>query len=493
MGEEIDRQSFDPEDYDRFDERLRSSMTAFRELLARPGFGAGPVTVGAEAELALVGRDGYALAANHEVLEGVGDPEMSAELVRFSLEYNAPYSPLAGSPFTKLARDMTSALERLGRAAEPLGGRVLAVGILPTLREEDLGSDALSDLNRFRALSDGLRRLRQRAFTIQISGREPLELTWSDVTLEGACTGFQIHQRVAPEDFARTYNAAQIATAPVLAVSGNSPTFLGRRLWEETRIPLFRQSIDDRDRLVGSRGPARVPFGHGWMRTGADEIFAETVALYAPLLPVVSDEDHLERVRAGEVPRLDELRLHNGTVWRWNRPVFDPTGEGHLRLEMRALPAGPTPIDMAANAAFMVGLTRALADQEWMTMALPFRLADANFYRAAQYGLETELLWPAERPPSPRPRRAARLVPELVEVAHAGLIAAGVDAAESDMMMAVIAERAERGITGARWQLRTLESLEPRLDREDALVAMVNRYLENAATGEPVHRWPLPR
>lgn len=493
MGEEIDRRSFTPEDFDRFDERLRSAMTALGELLARPGFGEGPVTIGAEAELVLVGDDGRAVPANHDVLTEVADPDMSAELVRFSLEYNAPYSALAGAPFTRLERNLTGALDRLRPAAAAYGARVGAVGILPTLLASDLGTDSLSDLNRFRALSEGLQRLRQRAFIIRITGREPLEMTWSDVTLEGACTGFQVHLRVSPDDFARVYNAAQIATGPVLAVCGNSPTFLGRRLWDETRIPLFRQSIDDRDRLVGSRGPARVPFGHGWLRTGAEEIFAETVALYAPLLPVSSDEDHLARVRGGEVPDLHELRLHNGTVWRWNRPIFDPSGGGHLRLEMRALPSGPTPIDMAANAAFLVGLTLALAEEGWMTMALPFRLADANFYRAAEYGLEAELLWPAPRPPSPRPVRAARLVRDLIEIARRGLVAAAVAPEEADAMLEVIAGRAERGTTGARWQLRTLESLEPRLDREDALVAMMERYLENAATHEPVHLWPLPR
>jgi hypothetical protein len=493
MGEEIERQTFGAEDYDRFDERLRGAMDALRELLARPGFGQGPATIGAEAELALVGSDGRALGVNHEVLEALADPAMSAELVRFSLEYNAPYSSLQGTPFTRLFEDLSDAHRRLSDAATALNARVVAVGILPTLRESDLSPASLSDMNRFRALSEGLRRLRQRAFVIRISGREPLDMTWNDVTLEGACTGFQVHLRVPPDAFARTYNAAQIATAAVLAVSGNSPVFLGRRLWDETRIPLFRQSIDDRDKLVGSRGPARVPFGHGWLRTGADELFAETAALYAPLLPVVSDEEGLAVVRKGGVPSLDELRLHNGTVWRWNRPVFDPVGEGHLRLEMRALPAGPTPIDMAANAAFMVGLTLALAEEEWMTPALPFRLAEANFYRAAEYGLEAELLWPAERPPSPRPRRAARLLLELIEPARRGLQAGGVDSAEVDRMMGVIAERAERGMTGARWQLRTLESLEPRLDRDEALVAMLERYIDNAASGLPVHLWPLPR
>jgi len=491
MGEEIDRQSFAPEDYERFDERLRSCMVALREVLARPGFGAGPPSIGAEVELGLVGPDARALPRNNEVLAAMDDPSMAPELVRFSLEYNTRPSPLAGRPFGALRDALCEGIATAARGAAAIDGRVAAVGILPTLREEDLAADAISDLNRFQALSDGLKRLRQRAFVIRISGREPLDMTWSDVTPEGACTGFQVHLRVPPQDFARTYNAAQIATAPALAVAGNSPTFLGRLLWDETRIPLFRQSIDDRDRLVGSRGPARVPFGHGWLRTGVEEILAETVALYAPLLPVSSDEDHIARVTAGEMPDLHELRLHNGTVWRWNRPVVDPAGKGHLRLEMRALPAGPTPLDMAANAAFLVGLTLAFAQEDWMTMALPFRLAEANFYRAAEYGLSGELLWPEPRPPSPRPRRAARVVMDLVEVAHRGLIDAGVETADADEMLGVIDERVRSGLTGARWQRRVLESLEPRLERDEALVAMLERYLAHSASGEPVHRWPL--
>jgi hypothetical protein len=491
MGQEIDRDSFDPGEYDRFDERVRHCLEALRELLARPGFGAGAPSLGAEVELVLVDADARALPANAEVIEATGDPRMSVELVRFNVEFNAPPLSLAGSPLAQLERSLAAAIERVREAAAGFGGRVGAIGILPTLREEDLDADSLSDLKRFRALSDGLRRLRQRAFTIRISGREPLETTWTDVTLEGANTGFQLHLRVAPEDFARTYNAAQIATAPALAVAGNSPTFLGRRLWQETRIPLLRQSIDDRDKLVGSRGPARVSFGHGWIRTGVHEIFAETVALYAPLLPVSAEGDPLAEVRDGGVPALDELRLHNGTVWPWNRAVYDPVDGGHLRLELRAFPAGPTAADMAANAAFLAGLTLALREEDWMTRALPFRLADANFYRAAEFGLDAEILWPAPRPPSPRPVQAARLVLGLVETARDGLTGAGVDAADADRALAVVAERAECGVTGARWQLRTLEALEPRLSRDEALVAMFERYLETGEAGEPVHRWPM--
>ena len=236
------------------------------------------------------------------------------------------------------------------------------VGILPTLRAEDLQLAALSDAARYRALNNGLRRLRQEPFRIRIDGADPLELAADDVGLEGANTSFQVHLRVDPDRFADHFNAAQLATGPVLAVAGNSPTFLGHRLWEETRVALFKQAVDDRDAAGrSSRRVSRVAFGTGWIATGAMELLEESVRLHEPVLPVLGAERPLERLAAGRVPALDELRLHQSTVWRWNRAIYDPAGGGHLRIELRALPAGPTVVDMLANAAFLLGLTLALA------------------------------------------------------------------------------------------------------------------------------------
>src|SRR5262249_5113520 len=265
--------------------------------------------------------------------------------------------------------------------------------ILPTLSQAHLDLDMVTDAARYRALDHALRRLRQGPFQIRIGGAEPLEVASEHVTLEGANTSFQVHLRVDPGEFTRTYNAVQLATAPVLAVAGNSPTFLGRRLWEETRIALFKQSVEDRASGGPRRGPARAAFGTGWLRGGALELFTESVRRYEPLLPFVS---HAPPGRGNPgAPGLDELRLHQGTVWRWNRAVYDPAAGGHLRIEMRALPAGPTVTDMLANAAFLIGLTLWLAaqDERW-TYALPFERAGHGFYRAAQHGLAAELSWP---------------------------------------------------------------------------------------------------
>jgi hypothetical protein len=362
---------------------------------------------------------------------------------------------------------------------------------LPTLTRADLGPHMMTDEARYRALNRGLRRLRQTPVRIRIAGADPLELGSDDVTLEAATTSFQVHLRVDPADFTRTYNAVQLATAPALAVSGNSPTFLGRRLWDETRIALYKQSVDDRPGHQPRRRPARTTLGTGWLRGGPFELFTESVRLHQPLLPVPGQPGPMAG-SPGRAPPLDELRLHQGTVWRWNRAIYDPACGGHLRIEMRALPAGPTVIDMLANAAFVIGLSLWLARQDphW-TYALPFERADHGFYRAAQHGLSAQLSWPASHPDQIRTLPAAKLVTELAPAARQGLRQAGVAAAEADTLLDVISARAATGQTGAAWQRATLAAAQRHYDRDRALAVMLDRYLQCANTGLPVHAWPV--
>jgi hypothetical protein len=357
----------------------------------------------------------------------------------------------------------------------------------------------ITDTPRYRALNSGLRRLRRDPFRIHIAGADPLELASTDVGLEGANSSFQIHLRVDPGKFTRTYNAVQLATAPALAVSGNSPTFLGHRLWEETRIAVFKQSVDDRQDTGPRRRLARTALGTGWLRGGPLELFTEAVRLHQPLLPAlhqppppVPGDPGLSARSGWKTPSLHELRLHQGTIWRWNRAIYDPTSGGHLRIEMRALPAGPTVIDMLANAAFLIGLSLWLADQDqqW-TYALPFERADHGFYRAAQQGLSARLTWPTGHRDQIRTVSAAKLVAELVPAARQGLLDAGVAAAEADGLLEVISARAACGQTGATWQRATLAAASRRHDRQRALAIMLDHYLQYADTGLPVHTWPI--
>jgi hypothetical protein len=226
------------------------------------------------------------------------------------------------------------------------------------------------------------------------------------------------------------------------------------------------------------------------VRESALELFGENVAMHAPLVASVGHEDPGAVVAAGGIPVLRELRLHNGTVWRWNRAVYDPGSGGHLRIEMRALPAGPTVVDMLANAAFLLGLTHALAgDADRIVTGLTFGQARRNFYAAARDGLDAELLWPSD-PPSPRTVPARGLIATLLPMARAGLVAHGVLADEADRLLDVVAARVESGQTGAAWQRRALARLDARQARDVALAAMLERYLGHAATDVPVHAWP---
>jgi gamma-glutamyl:cysteine ligase YbdK (ATP-grasp superfamily) len=496
MGVEIDRDTFADEEYTRFGQRLRQGLQALGRLLDRPEFGAGAPSLGAELELSLIDPAGRPALVNRRVLAEAVDPRVTLELDRFNLEFNATPVPLAGSPLTALGHELRAALASLDVAAAEHDARVVGVGILPTLELRDLQRPAMSELTRYRALNRGLQRLRQRPFRIHIEGAdERVEVECDDVTPEGANTSLQLHLRVAPADYARTYNAAQIATAPALALAGNSPFFLGRSLWQETRIALFKQAVDDRPHAsVGGWPPARVGFGHGWVRSGIHELFTEVSELYAPLIPVLSDDDDPLAVLArGELPELFELRLHNSTVWRWNRPVYDTAASGHVRIEFRALPAGPTVTDMQANAAFLLGLTLGLApDADALVTRLPFAHAQHNFYRAAQHGLDAELLWPSAEPPSPRPIVARELILQLLPTARAGLDAAGIDRAESEPLLEIIRERVEGGQTGARWQVATAQALRRRGATSERLFAdLVERYLTLQRSDEPVHRWPV--
>ncbi len=492
MGMDIDREDFEEADYERFGKKLQAGLEALHRLMERDGFGSGPPSVGAEVELCLVDADARPLCRNLEVVEACADPRVTVELNRFNVEFMTTPRPLAGRPFSALGDEIRDLLARIGAAAAEHGGRPAAVGILPTLLSEDVQSEAMTDLTRFRALSKGLRRMRSGDFDVAIDGEDPLEITCDDVTFEGANTSLQLHVRVDPAEFADTYNAAQIATAPALAVAGNSPLFLGHRLWEETRIALFKQAVDERDEVTESWRPARVSFGNGWVRETALELFTETVCLHAPLLPVSGRENPLACVERGEVPELNELRLHHGTVWRWNRAVFDPKDGGHLRIELRCLPSGPSVVDMAANMAFLVGLTFGLREEvDWMTPALPFEHAEYNFYRAAKHGLDAMLLWPSRTPPSPQPVPARVLLPALLPTARRGLETAGVDPDEASRLLEVIERRAQSFQTGAHWQRRTFEALSRTASREAALGGMLNRYLDLFASGEPVHTWPL--
>ncbi len=490
MGIEINRSSFEPQDYAAFGARLEENLQSLHELLADPEFGRGPASLGAELEMYIVDANGNPLGINRELLQRADDPLLTLELNRYNLEYNLSPCAVDAGAFYATEQQILERLAHLGETARTLGGRIVPIGILPTLRKSDFGQRCITPRRRYEALLQQLLRRREGPFVIDINGPDPLRMTMDDITLEGANTSFQVHYRVEPRAFADTFNAIQLVTPLVLAIGANSPTLFGHRLWQETRIPLFKQCLDTRQvDHYNWNDAARVSFGQGWVRRGAQELFEELVRIYPALLPVCADASAQQRAAP---PALAELRLHQSTVWMWNRPVYDDAAGGMLRVEMRSLPAGPTAVDMVANAAFHIGLAEGLRTQiNSLLPALPFPLAERNFYRAAQHGLDAVLVWPQLGRAGYSEFPVSALIERLLPVAREGLFAIGVSTTEVSRYLGVIEQRLQRRRSGAVWQRQKLARLAATMPRGEALHAMLEQFMVHSADNLPVAEWPL--
>ncbi|GAA4813001.1 hypothetical protein GCM10023220_50510 [Streptomyces ziwulingensis] len=499
MGRAVAQLAFDDEDYVLFRVRLLQQLRTLADLTDRPGFGARPPTLGAELEMTLVGDHCRPVPLNAAVRDALRDDRLTLEVTRHNLEVNLTPVALAGRPFTALAEEATQMLARVTALARVNhGAQAVSIGTLPTLTPADLTDDALTPSPRYHALERARVRRSPASFPLRMRGQEFLRA--QSVAVQGAVCSWQVHLTVPPDRFNRTFNAAQFATGPALAAAGNSPLPLGRHGWQESRIAWYEQGFGDRRPGRGRGAPRpRVGFGRDWLRGSRSAGFEEAVRRYDVLLPDITPGGD-NRENTSGCPPLEELRLHLSTVWSWNRPVYDPVG--HLRIEFRALAAGPTPLDMAANAAFLIGLTLSLTSEGHDVGAtLPFAYARSNFYRAARDGLSSSLWWPSSTSGAPREHRAADLVRQLLPKARSGLVSAGVNAAEADGLLDLLRHRVTTGRTGAQWQERALEALDglgtpTRLDRPDrrtsALCELTDRYAQLAERQAPVHTWPLP-
>jgi len=496
MGRSIDRTTFTDEDRRRYRERLDASLDVLGILLDRPGFGHGEASIGAELELCIVDGLGRAKPVADALRRSIGDERLTLEINRYDIEANLTPGPISGRPFGRLENEMVRMLALLNEGAAEHGARVVPVGILPTLRPRDLVAEMITPDARYETLTRELRERRGEKFHIRLDGRESLSAKTDSVAPEGACTSLQIHYRAHPDRFVDLFNAVQAITPLLVGFSANSPFLLGRELWHETRIGLFRQSIDGRDREGRAlRLPARVHLGHGWLRRSAHEAFAETVRLYEPLLPIVEEECPHTALGSGEgLPSLAELALQMGTVWPWNRVIYDPIEGGHVRVELRALPAGPSAVDMCANAALAIGLAEGLLDQtEALVTALPHALLVQNLEAAARDGMEARLLWPAAGTRRLEERALVDILDELLPTAETGLDAAGVESEERARCLGNVARRLETRSSGAGWQIDSVRELQRGgLRRQRALRTMFERYAEQSLANRTVADWPAP-
>ncbi len=474
MGDEIDSRYFDAEHFSGFRERLDRESDLLRQYFSNGEFSPRGDMAGFELEAWLVDAEGNPAPRNDEFLESINDPLVVPELAAFNVELNGSPSSLGGRVFSRLNDELGATWNRCRACAADLDLQLASIGILPTITEKLLCSDYMSSMVRYRSLNDRVLALRDgKPFTLFIEGDSHLSLSHNDVMLEAAATSFQLHLQCRPEHAVRDFNASIAISAPMVAASANSPFLFGHALWDETRIPLFEQAVD-----TGERYPPRVSFGHDYLHDSMLEIFERNRRDHPILLPAVRDTpDH----------RFSHVRFHNGTLWRWNRPLigFDHDGQVHLRIEHRVVPAGPTIRDCIANAAFYFGLIYGLRDwSKPVNTLLPFNKARDNFYTAARYGLNARTLWVdsgGERELSVR----ELILRDLLPLARDGLAGRGIPDSEIDDYLGVIHDRVESSQNGAAWQRRWVGRHGPDMQ------ALTLAYLAHQDTGQPVHTWPL--
>ncbi len=394
------------------------------------------------------------------------------ELATFNVELNGNATLLRGEPFSRLAAGLTETLNRIHRVAVELDIGLTMVGILPTVKPAHLTLPFMTPRVRYRALNEQVFALRHgRPLKLRIEGRDLLELTWHDVMLEAGATSFQVHLKVKPDEAARVYNASKIVSGPMVAISANSPYLFGCDLWDETRIPLFEQAVS----VGGAILQERVNFGFRYAHESILETFQANVDRYPALLPRLMDEPP---------EQLAHLRLHNGTIWRWNRPLigFGADGRPHLRIEHRVLPSGPTVTDCIANAAFYCGLVWNLAHEDAAAESrLMFLHAQKGFYACAREGLAARIPWL-----DGRTLPVTQILEEdLLPRARGGLLAAGVELAETDHWLGIILRRLQSRQTGARWQRDWVARHGPNM------ADLASAYLRRQESGRPVHTWAL--
>jgi hypothetical protein len=489
MGEDVEATVFSREDRQRYRDKVKRNLDVFARMLQESFFDAERRSVGLEIELNLTDEAGDPALRNALALEAIEDPAFQTELAQFNVEINVAPALLEGGYFSALEETVRASLNQGEAKARTVGAHMVMIGILPTVDEAHLDGSALSANPRYALLNEQIFAARGEDLHIVIDGIDRLETYADTIAPEAACTSVQLHQLVDPAAFANHWNAAQAIAGVQVAVGANSPFFWGRELWRETRIALFEQSTDTRPEELKAQGVRpRVWFGERWI-TSIFDLFEENVRFFPALLPVCDEEDPVAKLEQGETPQLSELRLHNGTIYRWNRPIYDTVdGRPHLRVENRVLPAGPTVADVLANAALYYGLLRMLAHADrplWTQMS--FSAAEENFHRGARWGLDARLYWPGlgEVP-------AAELVlRRLLPLAHEGLTRSGVNPADRDRLLGIIERRCVTGRNGATWQAETFHQLydDRKLERHAALREMTVRYREQMHGNEPVHTW----
>jgi CBS domain-containing protein/gamma-glutamyl:cysteine ligase YbdK (ATP-grasp superfamily) len=472
----------------RFTRALIADMSALDQMIKMDLFEKGVRRIGAEQEIFLIDPEMRPSPIASRVLSLLKNHHYTTELGKFNLELNATPQNLSENCFSKLHGELAELLTAARKAAHTFGSDILLTGILPTLRPTDLSLKNMTDVPRYYLLNGSLMDMRGEEFVVHIKGVDELVLSHNSMMMEACNTSFQIHYQVEPSNFVNIYNLAQALSAPLLAAAVNSPLLFQKRLWKETRLALFQHSVDERNPMEVQRfRPTRTMFGEDWIHESILEIYKENVARFRTLLTSDPEEHPGNALAEGRIPRLSALAIHNGTVWRWNRPCYGLLdGRPHLRVENRVLPSGPTLIDEIANAAFFSGMLAGM-EKEYppIDTLINFYQVKENFFTAARHGLNAQFVWtrgksiPADE----------LILHELLPVAREGLKICNVTQTDIDLYLEIIEQRVRSGKTGARWILDSWNNMRADLLPEPCSRNLTERMLHEQKTENPVHLW----
>lgn len=496
MGEQRVTLLTDKKKMQEFVKSLLRDVQALEYMLDNDWFESGITRIGAEQEMVLIDNDTFKPASNAmEALEKLGGEDwVETELAKFNLETNMFPRELTGDCFRSMDEENSKKLNTIQETLQEMNTSLLLTGILPTLRKFDMGYHNLTPKKRYRALMDAIdSQLLGNAYELRIVGIDELMIKHDSPMLEACNTSFQVHLQVSPNEFVKMYNIAQALAAPIMAISANSPLVFGKRLWHESRIALFQQSLDTRsvhDHLR-ERSP-RVNFGKDWLHESILEIYKEDIARFRVLISSDIEEDALGLIKENKVPKLRSLQVHNSTVYRWNRPCYgiSDNGKPHLRIENRVLPAGPTTLDEIANACFWLGCMVGLADEiKDIRDHISFADVNDNFGKAAKFGIDSKFTWFKDE----KINVSDLILDKLLPIARKGLAKRKVDKKDIDKYLGVIEGRAKSHMNGARWALRAYTEMLKQTNSDEALTALTAATLQyQNIPDHPVHKWEMP-
>ncbi|MFP8489270.1 glutamate-cysteine ligase family protein [Gracilimonas sp. Q87] len=492
MGEERVKLADNNEEMQTFMKHVLRDLRALQKMHDENWFETDVLRIGAEQELCMVDAHGKVFPKSMEVLDALGEGNYTTEFALFNLEINMDPLEFRGDCLSQMENSLHKEVDHVRKTVREMGGDILLTGILPTIRKMDLDIENLTPLQRYEALCEAINKLRGKEFELRIQGMDELLMKFDSPLLEACNTGFQVHLQVKPSEFVNRYNIAQAVTAPVLAAAVNSPILFGKRLWAETRVALFHQSIDTRQ--VGEHlrdSSPRVTFGNQWLENSILDIYKEDISRYRVMLSAEIEEEVEKLMEEGKTPELMALKVHNSSVYRWNRPCYGiSNGKPHLRIENRVLPSGPTVVDEVANAAFWLGLLNGFEDEyPDITQEMDFDNARMNFFAASKMGLDTKFVWTKDR----KITAVDLIKDELLPIARNGLKKANIDTSDIDTYLSIIEDRADAAQTGSYWMVKSYGKLLKEGNKEQALSAIANAMIKNQNKGEPVHKWGLAR